>query len=445
MRLETGGTIAIGTFNLSSGTVGSGMEDGHPTTLNINTFNLSGGAITANVNISNVMNFTGGSLDGAATANGTNCTVTILPGATLNYTGGTLTRGAVLINDGNLVAPHSLIIGGSDNSGLTSKLTITQGSAFVTGVLGVGNNGTSTGGGQGSGSVSVSAGTLYADTVILGNNNGGSGSLTVTGTGTVTVGGGLSFNDATVNGGALIVLDQNPPAGEDPELNRAIVGGYLRDGQLNVNGGKLITPNIKLGLTSGYTGTYNQTAGVVTVSAILGVGNDASVTSGSGIGVANITGGTTNAFKVLVGSSNGGTGSVSVSGAGMLNISSGITVVGGSSLAVLTGGTVNLLPHGNTFIADQIASLSVTGKIDLTNNAPGHRLAECRCVDRRDQVRFCQWHLHRAGHHQQQCCGRYLASDDRSVDREQQRSGRPTVRQPDQPAGPEKTRAAGRL
>jgi hypothetical protein len=67
-----------------------------------------------------------------------------------------------------------------------------------------------------------------------------------------TVGGGIQVNSTTViASGKLTILDQNPPASEDPVLNRAIVGGYLRDGALHVNGGTVTSPKIKPGVTSG--------------------------------------------------------------------------------------------------------------------------------------------------------------------------------------------------
>ena len=160
--LETTGTINIGTLTLNPGTASAGLGDGHPTTLSVNTFNMAGGAISANINVNTAMNFTGGSLDGV---DGTQCTVTIESGATLNYTAGSLTRGAVLTNNGNFTAPHGFLVG-SDNSSFTSVLNITAGStATITGFLGVGNNGSLTTG-SGHGQINVTGGTLTAGTVI---------------------------------------------------------------------------------------------------------------------------------------------------------------------------------------------------------------------------------------------------------------------------------------
>src|SRR5262249_43347343 len=143
------------------------------------------------------------------------------------------------------------------------------------------------------------------------------------GTGTLFVGGGVSASSLTVAGsGALTVLDQNPPAGEDPVLNRAIVGGYLTDGLITVSSGTLTTPNLKLGLTSGNTGMYVQTGGDVHIG-VLSAGNNADLTTGQGFGMVHISGGTMHVDTILLGSSTGGVGHLLLDGTGTLIISGG--------------------------------------------------------------------------------------------------------------------------
>ena len=128
--------------------------------------------------------------------------------------------------------------------------------------------------------------------------------------GTLNIGArGLALGRLGVYGGTLTVLDQAPPAGADPMLNRSIVGGYLQDGDLYVDGGEINTPKIKLGVTAGKTGYFTQIAGTTNVTT-LGVGNDGTTTGGSGIGYADIVGGTLNVTNLLIGSTAGGTGDV---------------------------------------------------------------------------------------------------------------------------------------
>jgi hypothetical protein len=233
-------------------------------------------------------------------------------------------------------AATNLTLGGG-TAGAQTMLNISGGSTTINGTLGVGNSGTVTTG-NGSSAINISNGALYAGTILEGNTHGGDGTVTISGSGVVTVGGGLNVNDCNVEGGTLSVLNQAPPVGEDPELNRAMVGGYLRDGALNVSGGYVSTPNLKLGITSGNTGSFTQTGGTVNVG-VLGVGNDATETGGNGTGIANISAGTLNANTILLGDTAGGSGAMTVSGTGV------VTVAGGLNMNDLTvnGGTVTVM------------------------------------------------------------------------------------------------------
>ena len=237
------------------------------------------------------------------------------------------------IGAGTLTCQNSAIVG-SNGSG---TFTQTAGKTTITGNLSAGNTGTLTGG-NGTGKINISGGSLYADTLLLGDTNGGTGAMTVSNTANVTIGGGAHLNDLTVNGGTVTVLNQAPPAGEDPELNRALVGGYLSNGALYVNGGNVTSPDIKLGITQGMTGTFAETAGSVTVGTF-GIGNDASLTSGSGIGSATVSGGALFVNTLLLGSNVGGAGQMIVSGTGS------VTIAGGAHLNDLTvnGGSVTVL------------------------------------------------------------------------------------------------------
>ena len=64
----------------------------------------------------------------------------------------------------------------------------------------------------------------------------------------------------------------------------SLVGGDPRNGTMNVLAGNVTSPNIKVGVTNGYTGTYNQSGGTVTTtnfSADNGAGSVVNFTAGT--------------------------------------------------------------------------------------------------------------------------------------------------------------------
>jgi hypothetical protein len=241
--------------------------------------------------------------------------------------GGYLRDGAIHVTGGTITSPNMKL---GITAGDIGSYTQTGGTVSLS-YFGVGNNGTFNNG-LGKGIANISGGTLRADTIILGSTAGGSGDMVVSGSGQVIVGGGFMPNDLTVNGGAVTVLDQDPPAGEDPVLNRSIAAGYQRDGAVSVNGGTVSSPFLKLGVTSGHTGTYTQ------------------------------SGGTVNVGTVLLGSAAGGIGSMTVSG-GSFSASSltRIAALGQlrSSAAAIALGNLQLLDGGNVLVDSAGASRNV--------------------------------------------------------------------------------------
>jgi hypothetical protein len=247
-------------------------------------------------------------------------TVVVQPGGTLNVTNGNFLVGA--------------------GSGSTGAVSVVGGTLAVTnGILGIGNGG-DINSGTGTGSMLVSNATVTAASVMLGSSVGGSGDLIIDNGGTVTVLGGLMGYDAEVKqGGSLeVVYRANSFAFEDPNLHNRIVIGYKRNAALKMTGGKVLAPEIVIGLTNG-TGSLNLTNGSVTVSNLL-VGLKA-----SGTGVVNIVGGTLTATNGVV--------QVGPAGSGQVNISGGSTAIsqlllgGTNSGAVgglhMTGGHLRLL------------------------------------------------------------------------------------------------------
>ncbi|MGA3065611.1 MAG: PEP-CTERM sorting domain-containing protein [Tepidisphaeraceae bacterium] len=325
--------------------------------------------------------------------------------------GGYNYNGALNVQDSALVTTPNIKLGVTQ--GYTGTVNQTGGTINVT-TFGDGNDGTQTGG-AGTGMANISGGTLNASTVILGSSAGGSGNAafsgasainvtnninvgsggggsgTITSTGTaavviggyldiggtggsgdVTVGGqstwdpvGAHLNDLTVNqNGTFTVTNQAPAAGvsDDPVLDGSIVGGYQYNGALNVADSALVTtPNIKLGVTSGFTGTVNQSGGTINVTTF-GDGNDGTQTGGAGTGMANISGGTLNAVTFTLGSSAGGSGNAAFSGTGAINVTQSMNVGsgGGGSGTVTSAGTAAVVIGGYLNIGGTGGSGDVT-------------------------------------------------------------------------------------
>jgi hypothetical protein len=243
----------------------------------------------------------------------------------------------------------------------------------------------------GAGTVNISGGVLNASTVLLGSTSGGSGAMTVSGTAQVNVGGGLDANDFTLSGGTVTVATGRPPTGEDGELHYAMVAGYEHNGAIYVSSGTLNTPIIKLGIASGKTGSYTQTGGTVVVHDSTGslpgggdfsIGNDTSLGSGGGIGVAAISAGTLTADHLLIGSTVGGSGSLTISGSGKLTTgslslaSNGKIIINGGSLLISYGTNPDPVATIRTYLIAGYNSGSWLGAdIDSTAAAANHSYA----------------------------------------------------------------------
>ena len=317
----------------------------------------------------------------------------------LNLDGGTVAvKGHLFVGNsgqGKVILSASSVAGvtlyknvyvGHQSSG-KGFVTIDGGAVAVKGIMYVGNDGEGTysqsggsmiahkmilGSGSGTGVASVSGGTFDADTIVLGGTNGGSGAMRVSGIAQVVVHKGFRMNDLTVDGGSLAVLNEAPPPDEDPILNASIVGGYQRDGALYVNGGTVTTPNIKLGLTPGFTGSFTQSAGtVITGTLTLGTG---------GTGIVSITGGLLTAVSTLNNGSFAQTGGISslgaVSGTGSMTVGGGtgntqatLDNFSQNSVTINTGGTLTVAPAPVRY-TNAVKTLTINGNglLDLQNH-----------------------------------------------------------------------------
>ncbi len=290
-------TFTIGTAGDAPGT-GGRVQIGYDSTLDTYT-----GSIHIWQNGTFIIN-DGGELDTGSFVNDGNVyenggTLVITSGSNVTGGGHIFSTGGTIILDQASIDGQDLTISGSSATadgvltvgktyGNLGILNITAGSLAVNGVLGVGNLGTMDAGG-GSGNVNVSGGSLTASTILLGSSVGGTGTLTISGTGSVVVGGGITTNDLNISRGSLVVLDQDPPPGEDPVLDRSIVAGYMHDGAIIVSGGVVTAPNIKVGVSPGFTGTYTQSGGTVTVTNNFLANNGPGTVVNINSGILNIT------------------------------------------------------------------------------------------------------------------------------------------------------------
>ena len=268
--------------------------------------NLSAGSLTCDTLITSGnptrFNWTGGTLNitgpsgfavGAGGPLGSSISVGASQDLTTTNSLGISSGGTITVAGGD-VSAASVIDNGTLN---VSSGTVT------TPLLAAGNDGTLSGG-SGTGNVFLTGGTVFADTVRLGSSVGGIGNLTISGVALLDCD-RLATNALTVNGGSVLV--STPAIPSDPVTDGSIVAGYIHDGAFTVTGGTVTTPKIKLGPTAGKTGTYNQSGGTVNVTTF-GVGNDGTISGGLGVGNATISAGTLNVTNLLIGSSAGGNG-----------------------------------------------------------------------------------------------------------------------------------------
>jgi hypothetical protein len=156
-------------------------------------------------------------------------------------------------------------------------------------------------------------------------------------------------------------------------LNYSIVVGYQESGVMNVNGGIITSPDLKVGISSGAVGTYSQTSGNVTVGDFC-VGNDDTMNGGMGNGVATLSGGILNVTNLYLGSAAGGIGTLTITGNGQLNIAglfedwgtqgSGLNLQGGG---FTVGSTMNSAAINQTAGNANLGALSGGGTITIGN------------------------------------------------------------------------------
>ena len=377
LTLNTGGvfvtdslvtTNAGGSFVNNGGTftlTGQAQFDQGTQTFASGTSVLSSNFAVGNTaNSTGAVNVTGGSLvaTNASTVIASNGvgSVTVSSNATLltaltSLAVGSNSTASLTVQDIASMTVLSNLTAGS-GVGSTALLSFIGGTAVVTqGVIGIGNNGTLNSG-SGFAQMTIQNASVTAKSVLLGSSVGGHGVMTIKTGGTLHIAPaqgcaacGLSVNDGILDGGVIDSPDAPFWAGQTHPGEFIIsngvatfLSGYVgfdNLGTLTQAGGTLnVLSNLTVGTSPGATGIVAMSGGSMFVTdSVFAVGNDGTVTSGSGVGYMTISNATVSASTFLLGSSAGGHGeltlgdggSVSSAGTNAILVCNGFGQIGG--------------------------------------------------------------------------------------------------------------------
>ena len=153
-----------------------------------------------------------------------------------------------------------------------------------------------------------------------------------------------------VNGGSLILGTGTFQTDNLVVTNGGVVQHtqtyQVDNGTVTVAGGsEQLSSNLVVGTTANSTGTVAVTGGqLIVTNGIIGVGNSGTLTNGSGVGLMTVSNGTVLANQILVGSSAGGEGQLTIQSNGLVNLvgSNAELVVDGPCVYV-DGGSLDIV------------------------------------------------------------------------------------------------------
>jgi len=144
-----------------------------------------------------------------------------------------------------------------------------------------------------------------------------------------------------------------------------------------VSGGStILSSDLIAGSFSSSTGTVGVTAGglLIATNGVLGIGNDGTLTHGSGSGTLTVSNGTVVATTVNLGSSAGGKGLLTLQTNSLITISSNLNVVSGS-----LGSTSSVsVTGGSLFITNGAALIGSSGSAQMTISGGSHIIKQIR-------------------------------------------------------------------
>jgi hypothetical protein len=227
-----------GYLELKSGDLSFGGEN--TALVTGSTLFLEGGALI--VGTGKTMSFEGGSVTAKSIGGGGQITFN---SGNLVITDGDLTLGAtghVNNNSGMLVEGGSSIRADKGTVTVQPGQLLEVDGGYISARTIVSNSAITVGGGG-----AIEGGSLYLGGI------GGRGSLKAIVDGLIKLQ-RIGRNNLIVDGGTVQVSGEPaPPGEEDPVFDNSIVGGYDHDSQMTMNAGRVTTPNMKIGVTPGFT------------------------------------------------------------------------------------------------------------------------------------------------------------------------------------------------
>jgi T5SS/PEP-CTERM-associated repeat protein len=405
LNLTENGTVSVGGILKLANNAGSTgtLNLGNGTTVGtLSAATITGGNGTAVVNINQSGSYTlGSNMTGRLSLNHIGTGTLTLNGSN-TYTGATtVNSGTLQVATGGSLAGGKLYIG--ESTGDNGTLNITGGSINHSGSFDY--IGSASSGATSVGTANVSAGTWTNSALEIGT--GGAGTLNLSGTGNISSGYGWLGYLGTGTGTANV-------SGGSWTIGGVEIGSY-GTGTLNLSGGNVTVTGAEgwgsyLGFSAGALGTANVSGGTWSTNQELSIGGDGGTgllnlsgsglvtntegymggypgSSGAGVGIANISGGTwTNTGNLTVGLVGNGTinltenGTVSVGGilklannagsTGTLNLGNG-TTAGTLSAATITGGNGTAVVNINQSGSYSLGS-NMTGSLALNHIGTGN-------------------------------------------------------------------------
>ncbi len=170
-------------------------------------------------------------------------------------------------------------------------------------------------------------------------------------------------NSVSVNSGGSMLLSNSAlhvggPAG----------GAFTVDGQLTMNSGTIsVSSNMLVGSSASSTATVNVAGGqLVVTNGVIGIGNGGTLTNGTGVGTMTVSNATVLANTILLGSSAGGQGQLTILTNGLVSlIGSNASLVADGETIVITGGDL-YMPNSTMLVARNNTASIVIGSGSAT-------------------------------------------------------------------------------
>ncbi len=286
-----------------------------------------------------------GSLSNSVASLSVSSNATVLISLTTLAAGADSTASLTLQGTATMQVLSNLTAG--SGAGSTASVSIVGGQLTATnGVIGIGNNGSTTNG-FGYGQMTVSNSSVLANQILLGSSAGGHGDLTIQSNGVVSLVGSNALlvpDGVTIDGGELDIDDGEIQCGSGANFPGSLTMSsgtancmliYVGDasaGTLTISGGQMnVSPLIDIGFNAGSAGAVWMNGGVLTSSAIILGDSGVGQLSLSNNGIIQVS----SSFSVGACGAPGAAGTLTVAGGNLT--SSGPVNVGAGSLWVSGG------------------------------------------------------------------------------------------------------------